>query len=65
MNTIFINYEEILYLSIFFTLLAMYFNIHGKKHISTFVVSHIVSLLIALILSRILYNFLLFYYKYE
>lgn len=43
---------EIFYLSIAFTLLALYFDIHKEHHILTFILNHIIALAIALIISK-------------
>ncbi len=51
--------KEIFYLSVFFTALAIYFNIYGEKHVLSFIISHIIALLIALIISRLVYHFIL------
>jgi len=50
-----INIIEIILLSILFTFLAFYFNIHAKKHVIAFAVNHIIALLIALFISGIFY----------
>ena len=50
---------EILILTIVFTLMAIYFNIHGEHHILQFVTNHVIALLLALLLSKIIYSFLL------
>jgi hypothetical protein len=43
---------EIFYLSIAFTLLALYFDVHKEHHILTFILNHVIALAIALIISR-------------
>jgi hypothetical protein len=48
-------YREILILSLFFTALAIYYDIHGENHVLTFIINHTVALLIALILSKSIY----------
>ena len=50
-----IQIKEIIYLSIFFTLLALYFNIHKEHNVLTFIIEHVVALLLALILSKVIY----------
>ncbi len=50
-----IKIKEIIYLSIFFTLLALYFNIHKEHNVLTFITEHVVALLLALILSKVVY----------
>jgi hypothetical protein len=47
---------EIFYLTIAFTLLALYFDIHKKHHILTFILNHVIALIIALFISRIIIN---------
>jgi hypothetical protein len=49
-----INPSDIFYLTIFFTILAWYFDIHRKHHILTFILNHLIALTIALFLSRII-----------
>jgi hypothetical protein len=51
-----IDLKEIFYLSIFFTLLAMYFNIHKEHNVLTFILDHLLALLIALIISKVIYH---------
>ena len=51
-----IHIKEIIYLSIFFTLIALYFNIHKEHNVLTFIFDHIIALLIALIISKIIYH---------
>jgi Kef-type K+ transport system membrane component KefB len=53
-----IQIKEILYLSIFFTLLALYFDIHKEHNVLTFIIDHVVALLIALIISKVIYYFI-------
>jgi hypothetical protein len=53
-----IQIKEIIYLSIFFTLLALYFNIHKEHNVLSFITEHIVALLLALILSKVIYYFI-------
>jgi hypothetical protein len=56
-----IELKEILYLSIFFTILALYFNIYGEKHVLTFIIDHIIALLLALIISKAIYSIIIKY----
>lgn len=49
-----IDLQDIFYLTIAFTALAWYFDIHKKHHILTFILNHLIALIIALILSRII-----------
>jgi hypothetical protein len=50
-----LRFKEIFYLSIFFTILALYFDIYGEKHVLIFIINHVIALLIALIISKIIY----------
>ena len=50
--------KEIVVLSIFFTSLAVYFDIHGEQHVLTFIINHIIALLLSLIFSKIIYHFI-------
>jgi hypothetical protein len=52
----FIGIREILILAFLFTVLAVYFNIHGEKHVIIFVINHVIALLLALIISKVIYN---------
>lgn len=45
---------EIFYLTIIFTLLALYFDVHKQHHILTFILNHVIALAIALFISRII-----------
>jgi hypothetical protein len=49
-----IDVFDIFYLTIAFTILAWFFDIHKQHHILTFILNHLIALLIALILSRII-----------
>ena len=53
-----ISIKEIILLSIFFTGLAVYFNIHGEDHVLSFIINHVIALLLALIISKVIYNFI-------
>lgn len=53
-----IGIREIFYLSIFFTALALYFDIHGERHVLTFIINHLIALLIALLVSKTIYYIL-------
>ncbi len=53
-----IGAKEIFYLSVFFTILALYFDIYGEKHVLSFIINHVIALLIALLVSRVIYHFL-------
>ncbi len=54
-----ISIREIIFLTIFFTALAIYFDIHGEGHVLTFVINHVIALLLALVASKVVYH----YYK--
>ena len=58
-----ISLREIIILTIFFTTLAVYFDIHGEQHVLSFIINHVISLLLALILSKTLYHFIRNYKK--
>jgi hypothetical protein len=53
-----IDIKEIFILSILFTALAVYFDIHREHHVFIFIIDHAISLLIALIVSRFIYYFI-------
>ena len=53
-----IGIREIFYLSIFFTALALYFDIHGERHVLSFIINHLIALLIALLVSKTIYYIL-------
>jgi hypothetical protein len=53
-----IDIKEIFILSILFTALAVYFDIHREHHVFAFIVNHAISLLIALIMSKLIYHFI-------
>ena len=50
-----IGVKEIFYLSIFFTALALYFDIHQEHHVLSFIINHVIALLIALLVSKAIY----------
>lgn len=47
-----IDHIDILYLTIAFTVLALYYDIHRQHHILEFILNHLISLIIALLISR-------------
>ena len=49
-----ISISDIFYLTIAFTALAWYFDIHRQHHILTFILNHLIALTIALFLSRMI-----------
>jgi hypothetical protein len=56
MNFRILGIKEILSLALLFTVLAVYFDIHGEKHVLIFVINHVIALLLALIISKIIYS---------
>jgi hypothetical protein len=50
------NIRDIIILSIIFTILALWFDIHGEEHVITFIIEHLASLLLALLLSKVIYS---------
>jgi len=51
-----ISLKEITLLTIFFTTLAVYYDIHGEHHVLSYILNHIIALLLALILSKSIYH---------
>ena len=51
-----ISLRDITLLTIFFTTLAIYYDIHGEHHILSYILNHIIALLLALILSKTIYH---------
>lgn len=49
-----IDFSDIFYLTIAFTILAWYFDIHKQHNILPFILNHLIALLIALFLSKII-----------
>jgi hypothetical protein len=47
--------KEIILLTIVFTLLAVYFDIHEEQHVLMFTRNHVIALLLALSLSKIIH----------
>jgi len=54
-----VNFREIFYLSILFTILALIFDIYNENHVLSFIISHITALLIALIISKLIHTMLI------
>jgi hypothetical protein len=52
------SWNEIFYLTILFTALALYLDIHGEKSVYNFIVNHIIALVIALLVSKVIYRVL-------
>lgn len=55
-----VEYKEIIYLSVLFTILALYFDIYGAHHVLTFIIDHVIALLLALLISKIIYKVIKF-----
>ena len=53
-----ISLKEITLLTIFFTTLAVYFDIYGEHHVLSYILNHIIALVLALILSKTIYHFI-------
>jgi hypothetical protein len=53
-----VSIVEILLLTVFFTSLAIFYDIHGKKHVLGFITNHIIALLLALIISKTINTYL-------
>jgi hypothetical protein len=51
-----IDYKEIIALSILFTSLAYYLDIHRKKRVNSYIISHLAAIMISLIISKLLYH---------
>jgi hypothetical protein len=51
-----LEFKEIVGLVVLFTILALYFDIHGEKHVLGFVIDHVIALLLALLISKVIYN---------
>jgi hypothetical protein len=50
-----IDYKEIIALSILFTSLAYYFDIHRKKRVNSYIITHLLALFISLAISKWIY----------
>ncbi len=50
------SWTEIFYLTILFTALALYLDIHGENRVFNFIVNHIIALVIALLVSKMIYH---------
>jgi hypothetical protein len=53
-----INLKEIILLTILFTGLALYLDIHRRKLVFSFITNHCCALFIAFILSKYIYDYL-------
>lgn len=51
-----IDYTEIIGLSILFTLFAYYLDIHRKKRIHSYILSHVFAIIISLCISKLIYS---------
>jgi hypothetical protein len=50
-----IQYKEIIALSILFTSLAYYLDIHRRKRVNVYIVSHLVAIAVSLLISKLIY----------
>jgi Kef-type K+ transport system membrane component KefB len=53
-----ISITEIFLLSIFFTVLAIYFDIHRENNVLSFILNHVIALFLSLIISKIIFHFI-------
>ena len=51
-----IQYKEIIALSILFTSLAYYLDIHRKKSVNVYIINHLVAIGVSLIISKFIYH---------
>ena len=51
-----INYKEIIALSILFTSFAYYLDIHRRKRVESYVISHLLAIVISLGISKLIYD---------
>lgn len=51
-----IDYKEIIVLSIIFTSLAYYLDIHRRKRVNSYVISHLLAIVISLGISKMIYD---------
>jgi hypothetical protein len=51
-----IDYKEIIVLSILFTSLAYYLDIHRRKRVHSYVISHVLAIIISLGISKLIYD---------
>ena len=51
-----INYKEIIALSILFTSFAYYLDIHRRKRVQSYVISHLLAIVISLGISKLIYD---------
>ena len=51
-----IDYKEIIVLSILFTSFAYYLDIHRRKRVNSYVISHLLAIVISLGISKLIYD---------
>jgi len=51
-----IDYKEIIVLSILFTSLAYYLDIHRKNRVNSYIISHLLAIAISLGISKLIYT---------
>jgi hypothetical protein len=56
-----INYKEIICLSILFTVAAYYLDIHRKRRVFSYMLSHLFAIFISVLISKILYDLIQIY----
>jgi len=49
-----IGIKEVVILTLFFTAMALYYDIYNQNHILSFVINHVIALLIALGLAKLI-----------
>jgi hypothetical protein len=49
-----IGFKEVVILTLFFTAMALYYDIYNQNHILSFVINHVIALLIALGLAKLI-----------
>lgn len=49
-----IGIKEIVILTIFFTSMALYYDIYNQDHILSFIINHVIALLIALAIAKLI-----------
>lgn len=55
------GFKEVLFLTIIFTSLAIYFDIYNEKHVLAFIINHVIALIFALAISKIIQTIILKY----
>jgi hypothetical protein len=51
-----IDFKEIIWLTIIFTLLTFYFDIYRKKRVTSYVITHLLAIVISLGISKMAYD---------